>query len=95
MTDTITQELFQMMRDYPAYDEDNRFVFINEIGDPNPRARELGVQLYKAGGVHKLHDTMNALVTLLDERLQKGEDWYVFDLRQLEFCWDGIGSWKA
>jgi hypothetical protein len=91
-TEQITRELKQIMNDYPAKNEDDRYVFLKSNGDPKGRPRELGMLLYSIGGDALLHKVMNDLVVYIDSQ---ADDKYAHDLRQLEFCWNGIGEWMA
>ncbi len=95
MIDNIVNELVMMMDTYPSHDIDERFVFIDENGIPNVYARKLGQDLHTMGGSSLLHEVMNKLMSIVDVKVKNGEDWLVFDLRQLEFCWDNIGDWMA
>lgn len=88
-------ELMSMMDSYPFYEEDERFVFVDEYGKPNKFARNIGNKLYNTGGTSLLHTVMNQLLVLVDSKIKQGEEWRIFDLRQLEFCWDNIGEWCA
>lgn len=89
------ENLLVMMDTYPSHNEDERFVFVDEYGNSNPKARKIGTDLYKLGGDHLLHNVMNQLVDIVSTKINNGEEWLVFDLRQLEFCWNNIGNWQA
>lgn len=91
-TEQITRELKQIMNDYPVK-EDDRYVFLKSNGDPKGRPRELGLLLYSIGGDALLHKVMNDLVVYIDSRVN--DTYMIHDLRQLEFCWNGIGDWMA
>lgn len=88
----IARELFQMMTRNEQRVEDDRYVFVDAQGTVNARARQLGEFLYDEGGDALMHDVMH----ILQEKVAAaGKEWMTFDLRQLEFCWNGIGEWMA
>ncbi len=94
VTESISK-LVMMMDSYPSHDEDERFVFVDYNGNPNVYARKIGKDLYKMGGTNLLHNVMNRLVNIVNVKIENGEDWLAYDLRQLEFCWNNIGDWQA
>jgi hypothetical protein len=39
---------------------------------------------------------MTDVMRILQDKVStRGKEWMTFDLRQLEFCWNGIGEWMA
>jgi hypothetical protein len=88
----IARELFQMMTRNEERDEDDRYVFVDAEGNANTRARQLGEYLHEEGGDKLMTDVMRILQ---DKVSTRGKEWMTFDLRQLEFCWNGIGEWMA
>ncbi len=94
-TQTIAQTLKVMMDMYEKRDEDERYVFVDGNGNPNKYARSLGEELYRLGGISAMDKVMKKLQQHVQARMDQGEEWYIFDLRQLEWCWNGIGPWMA
>lgn len=88
-------DLIFMIDSYPSHNENERFVFIDEYGNPNKYARKIGQDLYTLGGTSLLHVVMNKLLYIVDDKIINEEYWVIFDLRQLEFCWNNIGTWTA
>jgi len=95
MIEDIGSDFINMMDFNLIREADNRYMFINEDGNPNKRARELGLYIYKIGGTKLMHLIMNYLLDKVTNKINNGEDWLIYDLRQLEVCWNGIGEWQA
>lgn len=95
MIEDIGSDFINMMDFNLIREADNRYVFINEDGNPNKRAREIGLYIYKIGGTNLMHLIMNYLLDKVTKKINNGEDWLIYDLRQLEVCWNGIGEWQA
>lgn len=74
---------------------DDRYVFVNADGVPNKKAYEIGVKLHEVGGTISMHTIMTQLQIIVNAKIDQGYDWVENDLRQLEFCWNGIGEWMA
>ena len=92
---SIKKELLKLITTCSIKDPDRRYIFVDENGVPKAYPRRLGEHLYTTGGAEAMSDTMNELIIAVQKRIDAGEDWLLFDLRQLEFCWNGIGSWLA
>ena len=58
----------------------------------NSTVLEIGNSLNKAGGLELMVDCANAFSDYL---YKHGSSAQQSDARELEFCWDGIGEWKA
>ena len=91
----IKKELVRIMEEYPSRDSDTRYVFVDREGVPKAYPRRLGEYLHTRGGTQAMSQVMNDLHEIVQKKMNAGEDWYVFDLRQLEFCWNGVGEWSA
>jgi hypothetical protein len=88
-------DLKSMICKYPIKRSNDRYVFVDENGIPRERPRAIGSRLYDEGGDAYLYFVMNELLSFVTFEIEKGNDWMEFDLRQLEFCWNGIGEWMA
>lgn len=88
-------ELLELIDANSSHDVDDRYVFLTENGTPNKRARQIGMLIYAEGGTHLMFDIMEILQDEVNDRISQGRDWLACDLRQLEFCWNGIGDWMA
>lgn len=88
--DNAVTELYQMMVCDTTSDPEDRYVFLQQNGRPNIRAKEIGIALWKVGGTNLMHD----VVRKLHEKTSHVFYMSVY-LRQLEFCWNGIGEWQA
>jgi hypothetical protein len=76
-------------------EEETRYVFLDENGNPNKKAKEIGLYIYKTGGDKLMHMVMNYIMEKVLKDIEDGDDWKIYDLRQLEVCWNGIGEWQA
>lgn len=88
-------ELSAMIVTNKSYRANYRYVFLNKNGTPNQKALAIGMQLHEQGGDAMLHDVMNRMMNFVEERIKAGKTYLVFDLRQLECCWNGIGDWMC
>jgi hypothetical protein len=95
MIEDIASQLLDIIDLNETKEEENRYVFLDENGDPNKKARELGLYIYKTGGENLMHMIMNYVMKKVVRDIDNGEDWKIYDLRQLEICWNGIGDWQA
>lgn len=95
MISTAVDVLFNMVKQCTEEGED-RWVFLRERdGRPVVRAKEIGVELWKQGGDAAMHAVARGLEARVNAWVASGHDEAVFDMRQLEFCWNGIGGWQA
>ena len=95
MEDQAFVELLDVIESNKQYQADQRYVFLKENGDKNQRAYGIGVQLQMSGGDTSMHNVMNRLMCVVENEIDIGKDYLVFDLRQLECCWNGIGGWMC
>lgn len=87
-------ELFSMIMSNHN-EEDDRYIFIQYNGRPNIRAKEIGLALYQFGGDAYMHEVGSKLQQKVHSEIMQGNHKIATDLRQLEFCWNGIGNWMA
>ena len=73
-----------------ALQDEDRAVFLPG-GKPDPDTRKLGEHLHARWGMEGMLAVMKYLQTLA-ERMP----WYKQgDVRELDCCWDGIGTWRS
>jgi hypothetical protein len=81
----------------------NYKIYVNELIDMifnhtsknyifGKRARQIGQNLYNQGGVDSLFICMNMIV---DKMTNEYSNEYLGSLRELEFCWTGLGDFQA
>ena len=66
-----------------------RTVFINLQGEPNESAKQIGRELNHVGGLKSMQGVADALLVFC-----KNEGYSTSDVRELEYCWDGIGEYR-
>jgi hypothetical protein len=95
MIEDIASTLLDIIDLNNVKEEETRYVFLDENGNPNKKAREIGLYIHKTGGDKLMHMVMNYIMEKVLKDIEDGDDWKIYDLRQLEVCWNGIGEWQA
>lgn len=93
--DQAVELLFNMVVQCKDKGEDRHVFLAPETGRPVRRAKEIGVALWTLGGSTAMHEVAHHLMNRVDAWVASGHKEAEFDLRQLDFCWNGIGEWQA
>jgi hypothetical protein len=96
MMNSAFQSLLRKMQEVQEQGCD-RAVFLTVNGRPEPATRALCMQLHAAGGDATLRGVMDQLQVVVNlKRMHNQMAWHhQVDLRELDICWNGIGSWRA
>jgi hypothetical protein len=83
--DVYLMALIDMCDKCEIKDGPDRSVFLEPGCKVNQRARAIGKEIHRLGGM----DAMVYVCTMVNALGVPG------DSRELEFCWHGIGEWRA
>lgn len=72
---------------------EKRAVFLDARGAPVPEIREMGEKLNRLGGLPAMLEVTMALEAYVVQ--ETDAPWMRSDLRELDFCWNGVGEWMC